>query len=93
VLPVRYKLLTSLNYIRRSQHDSQERFTELMPEVTFVRVPNTPLLLVVHFSRKMLLMLRNGISHFYHERRSCGPPLWSSGQSSCLRNGDVLCFV
>jgi hypothetical protein len=21
------------------------------------------------------------------------PPLWSSGQSSCLLNGDVLCFL
>jgi hypothetical protein len=21
------------------------------------------------------------------------PPLWSNGQSSCLRNGDVLCFL
>jgi hypothetical protein len=25
--------------------------------------------------------------------RSPRPPLWSSGQSSCLHNGDVLCFL
>jgi hypothetical protein len=24
---------------------------------------------------------------------SCRPPLWSSGQSSWLQNGDVLCFL
>jgi hypothetical protein len=25
--------------------------------------------------------------------RNNGPPLWSSGQSSWLHNGDVLCFL
>jgi hypothetical protein len=36
------------------------------------------------------------LQHFGPPRRVAGialPPLWSSGQSSWLQNGDVLCFL
>jgi hypothetical protein len=33
------------------------------------------------------------LSKYYSESLSAGLPLWSSGQSSWLHNGDVLCFL
>jgi hypothetical protein len=44
------------------------------------------------FFRKLVLPIYETISLGIPEVSS-GPPLWSSGQSSWLQNGDVLCFL
>jgi hypothetical protein len=38
-------------------------------------------------------ILSFGSLNYWNTYCSCAPPLWSSGQSSWLQNGDVLCFL
>jgi hypothetical protein len=38
-------------------------------------------------------MLHSLLLWRFHATKHLGPPLWSSGQSSWLLNGDVLCFL
>jgi hypothetical protein len=41
----------------------------------------------------MVFPVRYGLNLYVCYVEESEPPLWSSGQSSWLQNGDVLCFL